>query len=328
MAASSWPAHALAKSPPVTQALLPTLALPTVALPPLPPLPPLSPADEEGTVDEEQGDAPPLDPTVAAVAAAAMGDTHAVEDFLSSGGHPDTSAAGVTLLAAAAGKGAAQLVTKLLEHGASIDLRVDGDAMGGTALEHACAARHPVVVRALLDAGASTKARSPRTGLTAFEALRETSRLEVLGAAEFVRLMDCARAFNKRCEHDEVTRFAQLVPPPTVVVGSREDQQLDAWTQRVAREKTSLDALVHENERRSINHGLLERNLFATIADVHGKNVNDRVQSVSEKLSRARLSRQPTVEEQKAMSQRQGLLGAKYSPKFMLKTLGIKGRFH
>ena len=104
-----------------------------------------------------------------------------------------------------------------------------------------------------------------------------------------------------------------------VVVSPREAAQLESWTKRVARERVSLDALVHENERRSINH---ERQFFAAVAESSGKNVLDRVYRAGDKLSRARLARMPAPDVQKARNQRAVLLGTKFAPKLMRKTLG------
>ena len=58
---------------------------------------------------------------------------------------------------------ALRIVELLLQRGAAVDLCAPDDPNGTTALERACAARHPSVVRRLLHAGASLELRSVRT---------------------------------------------------------------------------------------------------------------------------------------------------------------------
>ena len=153
-----------------------------------------------------------------------------------------------------------------------------------------------MAVRRLLSAGASLEARSAATGLTPLETLRETSRREVLDAASFVRLMDCARAVNDRLAYDEMQRLAKLVPPPALSVSEDDEAQLEAWAQRVKDEKGRLEALMQENQRRG-GAEQLEQRLFAAICEAKGANTFDAVSAVTQRLSRERNARKPTPAE-------------------------------
>ena len=93
------------------------------------------------------------------IAAVETGETDTVRSYLANGVHPDFAKEdGTTLLHLAARNGHLELVTFLIDRGATVDLA--DDLYGWTALHKAAVGGHPDIVSMLIERGANPKLKT------------------------------------------------------------------------------------------------------------------------------------------------------------------------